>query len=183
MIISINGNEGSGKSTVAQLLADKLGYKRYYIGGMRREAAARRGITLDEYNKLGETDHTTDTEVDYYAKELGEKEDNFVIEGRTMFHFIPHSFKVYISVSPEEGARRVVQSIQKEKTNRNETKYETIEQAVEGLEKRKRSDIIRYKKHYNIDIHDPNNYNFIIDSTSIPAEEVAQKIIDNLPKE
>mgnify|MGYP003822174167 FL=1 len=53
MIISLSGAGGSGKSTIAMKLADKLGWPRYYIGGLRREMAARRGLTLAEYNKLG----------------------------------------------------------------------------------------------------------------------------------
>lgn len=55
--------------------------------------SAKRGMTLAEYNKLGETDPSTDIEVDEYQKKLGETEDNFIIEGRTSWHFIPHSLK------------------------------------------------------------------------------------------
>ena len=101
MIISLSGAPGSGKSTVAQMLADKLSWPRYYMGGLRREAAKKRGLSLAEYNKLGETDIKTDKEVDEYQRELGEKEDNFVIEGRTSWYFIPHSLKIYLDVSPE----------------------------------------------------------------------------------
>ena len=39
MIISISGFPGSGKSTIAKLLAEKLKWPRYYMGGLRREAA------------------------------------------------------------------------------------------------------------------------------------------------
>ena len=66
MIISISGNHGSGKSTVAKKLAEHLSWPRYYMGGLRREAAARRGMSLGEYNKLGESDPRTDLEVDEY---------------------------------------------------------------------------------------------------------------------
>ncbi|NUM42573.1 MAG: AAA family ATPase, partial [Leptospiraceae bacterium] len=102
MIISISGAHGSGKSTVAQMLAKKLFWPRYYIGGLRREAAKKRGLTLAEYNALGETDPTTDTEVDEYQRQLGLSSDNFIIEGRTSWYFIPHSFKVYLDVSEAE---------------------------------------------------------------------------------
>ncbi|MCX6797924.1 MAG: AAA family ATPase [Candidatus Falkowbacteria bacterium] len=60
MIISISGNHGSGKSTIAESLADKLNWPRYYMGGLRRAAAKKRGLTLAEYNKLGEVDPKTD---------------------------------------------------------------------------------------------------------------------------
>jgi cytidylate kinase len=119
MIISISGAEGSGKSTIAKMLAEKLGWPRYYIGGIRREKAKERGLTLEEYNKLGETDPSTDLEVDEYQKKLGETQDNFIIEGRTSWHFIPHSFKIFLDVSFEEGARRIWGNLQKD-SSRNE---------------------------------------------------------------
>src|SRR3989338_2328696 len=132
MIISISGREGSGKSTVAELLAQKLGFKSYYMGDLRRKAAAARGLTLDEYNKHALTDASTDIEVDTFAKKLGETQDDFIIQGRTMWYFIPHSFKVFLNVDPAEGARRVVNHI-KEGAQRNETKYQTVAEAIKGL--------------------------------------------------
>jgi CMP/dCMP kinase len=107
MIISFSGAEGAGKSTIAKMLAEKLNWPRYYMGGLRRQKAKERGLTLAQYNELGEKDPATDREVDEYQKELGEKEDNFIIEGRTSWYFIPHSIKIYLDVNDEEGAKRV----------------------------------------------------------------------------
>lgn len=182
MIISITGNEGSGKSTAAKALSEQLGMKRYYMGAIRRQKAAERGMTLDEYNKLGETDPTTDTEVEDYIKHLGATEDNFIIESRTAWHFIPHSFKVFLSVDPQEAARRIVEDLKKNATSRNETNYQTVEEAVVGLAARKESDRKRYLKYYGIDIFDLSNYDLIIDTTSIPPEETLEKIVQSLPE-
>lgn len=176
MIISISGFHGSGKSTVAKKLAKKLSWPRYYMGGLRREAALKRGLTLAEYNKLGETDPSTDLEVDLFQKKLGETEDNFIIEGRTSWHFIPHSLKIYIDVSLEEGANRIFKQLQKE-NNRNEDKdLKTLEDVIESLKKRHKSDTLRYKKYFNIDVHDKNNYDYIIDTTNLSIEEVFNNI-------
>ena len=71
MIISFCGAEGAGKSTIAQMLAEKLGWPRYYMGGLRRQKARERGLSLEESNKLGESAPSTDLEVDMYQKELG----------------------------------------------------------------------------------------------------------------
>ena len=84
---------------------------------MRREKAKQRGLTLAEYNQLGEIDPETDKEVDQYQRELGEKKDNFIIDGRTSWYFIPHSFKIYIDVEAQEGAKRIFKSL-KTKDNR-----------------------------------------------------------------
>lgn len=180
MIISLMGNEGAGKSTVAQMLSDRLGMKRYYMGAIRRQKAAGHGMTLDEYNKLGETDPTTDTEVDEYLTNLGKTGNNFIIESRTAWHFIPHSFKIILTVEPREGARRVLEDLNK--TDRNETKYQTLEEAVEGLRKRKESDFLRFQKFYQIDIFNLGNYNLVIDTTSLSPDEVVRKIVEGLTK-
>lgn len=172
MIITISGAHGSGKSTVAQMLADKLSWPRYYMGGLRREAAKKRGLTLAEYNTLGETDPTTDTEVDEYQRQLGLSSDNFIIEGRTSWYFIPHSFKVYLDVSEEEAQRRVFSHLQ-QKNDRNEDKnLSSLEDVRRSLQARLNSDRLRYQKHYGIDVNDLSHYDFYLDTTNLSPDEV-----------
>lgn len=181
MIISITGTAGSGKSTAGKALSEKLNMKRYYMGAIRRQKALERGMTLDEYNKLGETDPTTDTDVDEYVKHLGETEDNFIIESRTAWHFIPHSFKIFFTVEPQEAARRIVEQLKIDAKGRNETHYQSIEEAMNGLAERESSDDKRYKEFYGIDCKDPTNFDLIIDTTSIPPEETLEKIVQSVP--
>lgn len=168
MIISIGGNQGSGKSILAKRLAEALGWPRYYMGGMRREAAAKRGMTLAEYNKLGETDPQTDLEVDEYQKKLGGTEDNFVIEGRTSWYFIPQSLKLYLDVSDEEGARRIFLANRAGEDN----SIKTLEDAVASVKTRKASDRKRYLQFFGIDTYDLKNYDYIIDTTKLTPDEV-----------
>lgn len=183
MIISLSGAPGSGKSTIAQMLADKLSCPRYYIGGLRRDKARERGMTLAEYNKLGEIDIQTDQEVDLYQKELGEKEDNFVIEGRTSWYFIPHSFKIYLDVDEEEGAKRIFKSLQI-KNDRNEDKgLDSWEKVLESNRCRVASDRQRYEKYYKIDIYKPENYNFHLDTTKLAPDEVFLAVWEAVQKE
>ena len=172
MIISIGGNQGSGKSTLAKKLAEALGWPRYYIGGLRREAAAKRGMTLAEYNKLGETDPSTDIEVDEYQKKLGETEDNFIIEGRTSWYFIPHSLKFFIDVSDEVGAKRIFAA------NRSgeDSSMSTFEEVLSSVKNRKASDRKRYLQFFGIDTYDPKNYDYVIDTTNMTIEEVFNQV-------
>ncbi len=186
MIISLSGAPGSGKSTVAKKLAEELGWERYYMGGLRREKAKQRGLTLAEYNQLGETDPETDKEVDQYQRELGKKKDNFIIEGRTSWYFIPHSFKIYIDVEAQEGAKRIFKSL-KAKDNRNEDKdLNNWESVLQSNQERVASDSRRYQKYYNIDICDLKNYDFYLDTSKLTIEEVFlavyQRIKDELDK-
>lgn len=178
MIVSISGAEGSGKSTIAKMLAEKLDWPRYYIGGIRREKAKERGLTLEEYNKLGETDPSTDLEVDEYQKKLGETEDNFVIEGRTSWHFIPHSFKIFLNTSFEEAAKRVFNELSKDNTRNEGKDLTTYENVLDSLKSRRQSDMMRYAKYFNIDVFDLSHYDFILDTTDLSIEEVFEKVFD-----
>jgi len=176
MIISFSGAPGSGKSTIAQMLADKLGWPRYYMGGLRREAAQKRGLSIEEYNKLGETDIKTDQEVDEYQRILGQEQDNFVIEGRTSWYFIPHSLKIYLDVDPKVGAKRIFGHLQ-QKNDRNEAKgLDTWQAVMESNQQRIASDNKRYQQYYLIDIHNPKNYDFSLDTTNLDQNQVFQAV-------
>jgi len=174
MIISISGTPGSGKTTIAKMLAEKLNYKYYYIGGVRREKAKKRGLTLEEYNQLGEKDFSTDLEVDEYQKELGKREDNFVIQGRTSFYFTPHSLKIFLDVKPEEGARRIFNDL---KNRHGEAKdFDSVSDVLKSNQERRKSDDLRYKKIYGLDVYDPRHYDFVLDTTNLNAERVFEKV-------
>ncbi len=182
MIVSFSGAPGSGKSGIAKRLAENLGWPYYDMGALRRKLAAERGMTLEEYNTLGETDPKTDTEVDEYQAKLGKEQDNFVIVGRTSWHFIPHSVKIYMDVDPLEGARRIFNDT----SVRNEAKnMSSVEAVLENMKKRQQSDSLRYKKYFNIDVNDKSHYDYIVDTSAINQEEAFNKvcaIIDDINK-
>jgi len=178
MIISFSGAIGSGKSTIAERLSKELGWPRYYMGGLRREAAKKRGLTLAEYNKLGETDAQTDFEVDEYQKKLGETDDNFIIEGRTSWHFIPNSLKIYLDVEENEGIKRVFGHLQ-QKNERNEDKgLQSFEAVQESAKKRFYSDQLRYQKYYGIDVNDKKHFDFCLDTTDLDQEQAYQAVYE-----
>lgn len=182
MIISLGGSQGSGKSTIAQMIAEELGWPRYYMGGMRRESALKRGLTLAEYNKLGEDDPITDMEVDRFQEELGKTSDDFIIEGRTSWYFIPHSLKIYLYVREEVGAQRIFENL-KTKNNRNEDKnLNSVKDVLRSIKIRQESDNKRYKKYFNIDVHNRNNYDFFLDTSDLNIEEVFTKTLNFIKK-
>lgn len=181
MIISFNGDEGSGKSTIAKKVAQALNYPRYYMGQIFRDMAKKRGLTVGEYSKLGETDPTVDKEIDDHVLHLAKNEKDFVIESRTAWHFIPQSLKIYLKVSEEEGARRIFNELQSEQAQktRNEVKnVETIADIKSKVRVRRETDDARYKKYYGIEIHKDDNYDFVLDTTGIGIEEVFQKVME-----
>ena len=171
MIITISGMPGSGKSTVAKFLAKKLKLEHYSGGDFRREIAKQRNISLAELNKLGEKEDWTDKQADDWQVNLGKTKDNFIIDSRLGFHFIPNSIKILIQVSPEIGAERIL------KDNRIEEKFKDLKEAVKFWHERVNSDIKRYKEYYNINLYNKNNYDFILDTTNLSIKEVEDKIL------
>ncbi len=170
MIITISGLPGSGKSTVGKMLAKRLGYNFYSIGDLRGKWAVERGITINELNKLGEREDWTDKKADGYQKELGEREDDFVIDGRLSFHFIPKSFKVFLTVKMSVGAGRILND------DRPDEKGSSVAGLEKSLEKRIESDNKRYRKLYGIDFRERHHFDLVIDTTGLTPKQVADEI-------
>lgn len=177
MIITINGMPGSGKTTVAKKLAKKLGYRHFYIGGIRRQMARKMGLTLEEFNKLGEKKIFTDKKVDDYQKKLGKTKDNFVIEGRTSFYFIPHSIKIFLYCSNMTGAKRIWNDLKKQAKARNEAKnLSDYKDVLKSVKNRIKSDVYRYKKYYKLDIFNKKHYDLWLKTDKLSKEEEFKKV-------
>jgi predicted cytidylate kinase len=179
MRITISGMPGSGKTTVAKILSEKLRLKHYYMGAIRRDIARQKGMTLNELNRLGESDPGSDKVVDDYLVKLGRTEDNFIAEGRTASYFIPDSVKVFIAVDVRVGAERIIKdAVEKGKAaERNEQLADSVDEQAKLLQERIASDRLRYRKYYNIDIFDREMYDLWIDSTDMAPEQVVDQIM------
>ena len=147
MIITISGTPGSGKSTVAKLLAKRLKLKRYYMGQIWRDIAKKNRMTIREGLESSENDPKIDNEVDEYQKKLGKEEDNFIIEGRTSYFFMPNSLKIFLKTDLGVGAERIFRDLKDNKA-RNEGKFNSAEEVRLDLKKRMASDKKRYMKFY-----------------------------------
>lgn len=177
MIITIQGYPGSGKSTVARIIAKKLGYDFFSAGGMRREIALEKGLDIEGLNKIGEKEDWTDRKVDSEIERIGKTRDKFVIDGRVGYFFIPDSVKVFLKVELREGARRILEE------GRKSESHGSILEAEKSIRERMKSDSGRYRKYYGIDnCFDEKNFDLVIDTTKITAEQAAGKILEFLNK-
>jgi len=162
MRITISGKAGSGKSTVAKLLSEKLKLNHYSIGDLMRAIAAEKGIK----------DRFIDFELDNKLKELGKSKDNFVVDGRLTAFFIPNAdIKVFLEADDKVRAERIL------KDNRKQEKGKSLKDVVINIRKREESEKKRYKKYYGVDYTKKKLYNFVIDTTKLNPNEVVEKII------
>lgn len=173
MIITISGKPGSGKSTVAKRLAGALGMQHVSAGDFMRDMATERGITVLELSAIAENDGgRIDREIDRRSKRLGEQEDNFVIDSRLAWHFIPRSLKVFLDVSLEVAAARIFGDRRGE-----ESENVDLLATKAAIESRLRSETRRYASYYGIDWLDRRNYDVIVDTSPLPVSEVVDLLV------
>lgn len=175
-VITISGKPGAGKTTLGKMISEKLNLKQYSVGDLRGKMALERGMTIDEFNKLGEEEIFTDKDADDYQKKMGETENNFVIDGRLSYHFIPQSFKIFLDVNEEVGAKRIFNA-QKIGEREDEKPVDSINEIQKLIFQRVESDIKRYKKYYNTDYLDKNNYDLFLDTSNLLPEQVLDEIL------
>lgn len=172
MRIAISGKAGSGKSTVAKLLAEKLRLKHYSIGDLMRATAAEKGISLLELNALAEKDKSIDFELDGKLKELGRAKDNFVVDGRLTAFFIPNAeARILLDADDEVRAKRILKDKVRSETGTS------LRETMASIKEREKSERVRYKKYYGVDYTGKKLYNLVLDTTKLTPDQVVRKII------
>lgn len=170
--ITISGTPGSGKSTVASLLKDKTGINYVYSGMIFRELAEKHNMSLEEFGKYCEGNSKIDKELDDRQLEILNK-GNVILEGR-LAGWLAHlnkvsALKVMIRTDIDTRAKRIV------KREGGDVKVRK-----EEITKREKSEELRYKKYYNIDLKDISIYDLVIDSKEKTPEEIVDLIIKEI---
>src|SRR3989344_2592842 len=80
-VICVGGHLGAGKTTLCKKLAKHLGYHYSYAGGMFREMAKERGLTIEEFYSQLVTDPVLEKSVDDRQIDLMMSRDGLIMEG------------------------------------------------------------------------------------------------------
>ena len=174
MHITITGKLGSGKSTVAKMLAHEDGFEIFSTGAILRAAAAERGMDLLDLNKeLNanlDSDRSMDDLIDSTTVRVAAERrgDKLIFDSRMAWHFVPDSFKVFVTVDPMVAAERVM------KDPRPGEPAEDVHELCAELVERSKVEQARFVYLYGVDYYDYNNFNLVVDSSHrAPAEVLA----------
>ena len=171
--ITITGTLGSGKSTVAQMLSDMLGYIYYSTGKAQRHIAEKMGLTTLELNLLSDKDPSIDEKIDSVFKQMNSDGKSYVVDSRLAWHFMPDSFKVKLITDETTAAYRIMNDT----TRTGERHYNTMEEAKTEIINRRQSEIARFLNTYHVDIENDNAFDLIIDTTHITPQQVCTEIM------
>lgn len=177
-IISMAGDLGSGKSTVAEMICEKLSYPIHRNGDYFRKLGVEMGLSVTEFNEYVKAHPEIDNQIENSARRAADENEELVIDARLGWYSVPESFKVYLTVDINEAARRAFNDPKRKASE----KFETVEEQKADLEKRFSLENERYFNLYGVHKEDKSNYDFILDTTNITREEVAKKVIEAFAK-
>ncbi len=170
MLITISGVPGSGKTTVAKLLAQRLGLPHVYAGDLFRREATRRGLTLEQFNALCEQDHSIDRQLDADMAERARR-GNVVLEGRLAGFLAAENrldaLKVWLDADDEVRAHRVAEREQRD-----------WREVLEANRIRHRSDALRYRMIYGFDLADTQVYDVVLTTDQRTPEALVDELTE-----
>lgn len=172
LTVTVGGLAGTGTSTLCRLLEEPLGVPYVYTGGLFREEAARRGLTLAELNARSQSDASVDRAMDDRQLALL-REGGVLLEGRMAgwlaSEHAPDAFTIWVVCDEDERFRRIA-----------ERDGGGLEVATATTRAREASEQARYLEYYEADILDLDRYDLVLDSTQALPEQLVVHVLATL---
>ena len=172
--ITLSGELGSGKSTVANYLISKMPFRIVSAGLLFRQLAAKHGMSAKEFNEFIENDPKYDHYVDDTMAELGRTDEKIIFDSRMAWHFVPSSFKIYLYVDVDTATERIFND-----TGRVSESYSDKATARQEIIDRRKSELLRYQNFYHCNLDDYSNYDLIVDTSHASRDEVNELVFNS----
>lgn len=176
-IITIAGTLGSGKSSTAKGVAKALGYTHFSSGDLFRALATERGESIEAMNQAAEVQKDLDHKVDELLQKMYVEQDNLVIDSRMAWHWMPESFKVFLTLDTSVAAARIFAHMQE--GGRVSESAESVDEVQASIERRLASEQKRYFDLYGVDPRDPSNFDLVIDTKDNDLETVIRLVLES----
>jgi len=169
MIITLGGLAGTGTTTTAELLSEKLDVPYISAGYVFRQMASERGMSVLEFSEFAEGNDDIDKEIDKRQAELAKSSDNLIVEGRLSAYFVEADLKLWLVTPFDVRSQRIA-----------ERESKSVDVASEEIIVREESEALRYMDIHNIDIKNMDIYDLIINTGTFNPEEVSEIILTTL---
>lgn len=167
MNISFAGLHGTGKSTIAQKIADHFKFQFYSTGMAFRALATKYDMNLEDFSRYVELHPEIDNELDEKILKLAQTDTNYIFEGQLPTYMLGEyrDFAVLLTCNDDVRlSRMAVRDGQSLEDQRQETLV------------REESERQRFIELYQVDVLDPrtilNTFDLIIDTTHLSIEAV-----------
>lgn len=164
MIVTVSGEVGAGKSTVARALARALGLRYISSGEIFRQEARRRGASLAELGRLAERDPAIDRMIDE-TQVTEARGGDIVVESRLSGWLIDGDVRVWLRAPLDVRAKRVAAR-----------DGMAADAARADIEERENCERRRYAALYKIDFGDLTRYHLILDTSLWGPEDITHAI-------
>jgi cytidylate kinase len=153
-VITISGLHGTGKTSVANSIAEELGLRIVSVGSLFRLLAKERGVTLEEFSRIAEHDTKIDRLLDDRLKEEAEKGD-VILDGQLSAWMAGDKadFRILLTAPLEIRHKRIA-----------DRDAISLEQAKRQTSAREKSERTRYRKLYGINIADQSVYDLVLNT-------------------
>lgn len=173
MLITISGLSGSGKSTAAKGLSERLGIPTVDIGQIFRAMAKKRGMDVVAFGKYVEEHPEIDRELDAAMVRKARRDGDLILQGRlaglmTAKEGLP-AVRVWIAASSRVRASRVAR--------RQGVSYKA---AMAEISRRDRDNLVRYRQTYGLDLNDLSIYDIVVRTDNLTLEEVVSCLVKEL---
>lgn len=171
MIVTVSGLPGSGKSTIAKLVAEKLGFENYSVGDFQRQLAKEHGLSITEMGEKEAQDKSFDLMVDKKTQDVVQTKDNLVFDSWLAPHFIPKAIKIFLECDEQVRAKRRIPQ------KRDTEQFSEINSAIKDMIERARCNQERWIKYYDYDFLNMKNYDLVVDVTYLTPEQIVEQIL------
>jgi cytidylate kinase len=165
MLIIISGPPGSGKTTIAKLIAGTYGWEFVSSGQLFRQTALEKGMSVLELNKEAEKNIEIDELIDRKTVEISFSKERVVLETHVGAWILKNSrsdmVSVYLTAPIWERAHRIA----------NRDGKDVMSSYIEIVE-REFSHRKRFYEYYGIDITDLSVFDIVVNTSGLTPQEV-----------